>query len=109
MVLNVQGVDASKITKQDSVKIAAVDILDLFLSLISTLKERWVSKSEVESMPAKIERLSSMIDGLPCTILYNGRVKNYTVKSNQEGKKYISFNGRLYHEDELPLGEEVTV
>ena len=30
---------------EELVKIVVVDILDLFLSLISTLKERWVSKS----------------------------------------------------------------
>ncbi|MBP5597950.1 MAG: hypothetical protein J6Y02_21460 [Pseudobutyrivibrio sp.] len=56
---------------------------------------------------AKIERLSSMIEGMPCAIMYNGVAKSYTVKCNAAGQKYIQFNGKIYHEDELPFGEEV--
>ena len=58
---------------------------------------------------SKIERLSSMIEGVQCTIAYNGKVKNYPVKSNSEGRKYIQFNGRVLHEDELPFGEEIEI
>lgn len=57
----------------------------------------------------KIERISSMIDGLPCTVLYNGKTKYYTVKTNASGKKYIQVNGMIFHEDELPLGEETKI
>ena len=55
----------------------------------------------------KLERISSMIDGLPCTVLYNGKTKYYTVKTNTSGKKYIQFNGITLHEDEFPIGEEI--
>lgn len=58
---------------------------------------------------SKIERVSSMVEGVPCTVIYNGRVKTYPVKSNQEGRKYIAFNGKLLHEDEIPFGEEVEI
>lgn len=58
---------------------------------------------------AKIERVSSMVEGLPCTILYNGKTKNYPVKSNLDGKLYVKFNGMVFHEDELPFGEEIEV
>lgn len=58
---------------------------------------------------AKVERLSSMVEGLPCTISYNGVTKNYRVKCNNDGKLYIQFNGRIIHEDELPFGEEIDV
>jgi hypothetical protein len=50
-----------------------------------------------------------MVEGMPCTILYDGRTKNYNVKCNSSGKKYIQFNGRILHEDELPFGEEVEI
>lgn len=58
---------------------------------------------------AKVERVSSMVEGLPCTILYNGTTKNYPVKSNSEGRLYLKFNGMVLHEDELPFGEEIEV
>lgn len=58
---------------------------------------------------AKVERVSSMIEGMPCVILYDGKTKNYPVKCNSAGKKYIQFNGMILHEDQLPFGEEVTV
>ena len=58
---------------------------------------------------AKIERVSSMVDGWPCTIIYNGATKNYPVKSNSEGRRYIQFCGKILHEDELPFGEEIEI
>lgn len=58
---------------------------------------------------SKIERVSSMITGVPCVIMYNGKIKNCKVKENLEGKKFIQFNGHIYHEDELPFGEEITI
>lgn len=58
---------------------------------------------------SKVERVSSMVEGMPCTVLYDGRTKNYNVKCNSSGKKYIQFNGRIFHEDELPFGEEVEI
>ena len=50
-----------------------------------------------------------MVEGMPCTILYNGQTKNYPVKANSEGRLYLKFNGMVLHEDELPFGEEVLV
>ena len=58
---------------------------------------------------AKVERISSMIVGMPCTVMYNGVTKNYLVKENAEGKKFVQFNGHFFHEDELPFGEEIEI
>lgn len=57
----------------------------------------------------KIERMSLMIEGVPCTVMYNGVIKNYAVRSNSQGKKYIQFNGHTFYEDDLPFGEEVDI
>lgn len=56
---------------------------------------------------AKIERVSSMIEGIVCAVLVNGVVKSYKVKCNSEGRKYIQIGNVVLHEDELPFGEEV--
>lgn len=58
---------------------------------------------------AKVTRISSMIDGLHCTIEFNGRTKNYRVSSNEKGEKFIRWNGKVLHEKDLPMGEEVEV
>ena len=58
---------------------------------------------------AKIERLSSMIEGVPCTVIFNGRTKNYKVKSTNDGIKYIQIGSLFLPEAKLPFGEEVEV
>ena len=58
---------------------------------------------------AKIERISSMIEGIPCTVIYNGRTKNYKVKSTNDGIKYIQIGTLVLSEEKLPFGEEVEV
>lgn len=57
----------------------------------------------------KVTRLSSMIDGLHCTIQFNGQTKNYKVQSNERDEKFIRWNGKVLHEKDLPMGEEVDV
>lgn len=57
---------------------------------------------------AKIERVSSMIEGIPCAVLFNGVARSYKVKCNADGEKYIQIGNIILHEDELPFGEEVT-
>lgn len=57
----------------------------------------------------KIERISTMIEGLPCTVIYNGRTKNYKVKTTNEGLKYIQIGNLFLSEERLPFGEEVEV
>ena len=57
----------------------------------------------------KIERISTMIEGLPCTVIVNGRTKNYKVSSNNNGNKYIQIGILTLTEDMLPFGEEVEV
>ena len=63
---------------------------------------------------ASVTRVSSMIPGVPCTIVINGRVKNYPVHihiSNKSGNPvehyYINLAGKRYYDKDLPMGEEV--
>ena len=57
----------------------------------------------------KIERVSTMIEGLPCTVMFNGKAKNYKVKSTNEGLKYIQIGNLFLSEEKLPFGEEIEV
>lgn len=57
----------------------------------------------------KIERISTMIEGLPCTVIFNGRTKTYKVKTTNEGLKYIQIGNLFLSEERLPFGEEVEV
>ena len=57
----------------------------------------------------KVTRLSSMVDGLHCTIEFDGRIKSYKVQSNDKGENFIRWNGKVLHEKDLPIGEEVEV
>lgn len=58
---------------------------------------------------SKVTRMGSMIDGMYCPLMYNGRTKQYKVQSNNNGDLYICWNGKKLHEEELPMGEEVEV
>ena len=55
----------------------------------------------------KIERVSSMIEGVPCTVIIDGRTKNYTVRCTNDGVKYIQIGPLFLTEAKLPFGEEV--
>ena len=59
-------------------------------------------------MPDKIERLSSMQEGLYCVLRVNNKI-SYRKVAEAEGKKYITHNKRRVYEQDLPIGEEVTI
>ena len=56
----------------------------------------------------KIERLSTMIEGSYCPVSIDGSVKHKEVKRSSKGL-YIRVNKGLIYEQDLPLGEEVTI
>ena len=58
---------------------------------------------------SKIERVSSMIEGLPCTVIIDGKTKMYKVKSTNEGLKYIQIGNLFLSEEKLPFGEVIEV
>ena len=58
---------------------------------------------------SKIERVSTMIEGLPCTVIIDGKTKMYKVNSKNDGTKYIQIGTMLLTEDDLPFGERVNV
>lgn len=57
---------------------------------------------------ARVERVSSMIEGIPCVILINGEPKHFPVH-DKNNKKYVTLFGKRVHEDDLPMGEEITI
>ena len=57
----------------------------------------------------RIERVSTMIDGLPCTVIINGKTKMYKVQSKNDGTLYIQFGTKQLTEDDIPFGEAVNV
>lgn len=58
---------------------------------------------------SKIERVSTMIEGLPCTVIIDGKTKIYKVNSKNDGTLYIQIGTMLLTEDDLPFGERVDV
>lgn len=56
----------------------------------------------------RVERVSSMIEGMPCVVLINGETKHFPVHE-KNNKKYITLFGKRVHEQELPMGEEVII
>lgn len=56
----------------------------------------------------KIERLGSMVEGNYTPILINGSVKHKEVKRSTKGL-YIRINTNILYEEDIPLGEEVTI
>lgn len=58
---------------------------------------------------SKIERVSTMIEGLPCTVIFDGKTKMYKVHSKNDGTKYIQIGTVLLTEDDLPFGERVDI
>lgn len=57
---------------------------------------------------AVIERVSSMVEGQPCVVVIDHRVKYFPVHE-KNNKKYIKLNGKRMHEDDLPFGIEVEI
>ncbi len=59
---------------------------------------------------ARVERVSSMVEGVHCTVIVNGYIKYFPVHSHGEHDcKYIKLNGRRYFEKDLPFGIEVEI
>ena len=56
----------------------------------------------------KIERLSTMVEGSYCPISIDGAVKHKEVKRSSKGL-FIRINKAILYEQDLPLGEEVTI
>lgn len=57
---------------------------------------------------AKVERVSSMVEGQPCVIVIDHKIK-YCPVHEKNNKKYIKLNGKRMHEDDLPFGIEVEI
>lgn len=57
---------------------------------------------------ARIMRISSMVPGVPCTVMINGEVKYFQVHDRQD-KRFIKLKGKRYKEDDLPMGEEIII
>ena len=58
---------------------------------------------------AVVERVSSMVEGLPCVVMVNHKVKNFPVHHEHNGRTYIKLNGKRMHEEDLPFGIEVEI
>lgn len=56
----------------------------------------------------KIERLGNMVEGMYTPISINGSVKHKEVKRSTKGL-YIRINTKILYEEDIPLGEEVTI
>ena len=57
---------------------------------------------------ARIIRIGSMIEGLPCPVMVNDQVKYYPVHEKR-GRNFINIKGKPYYEKDLPAGEEVII
>lgn len=57
---------------------------------------------------AIVERVSSMVEGLPCCVIIDHRIKYFPVHE-KENKKYINIGGKRMNEDDLPFGIEVKI
>lgn len=58
---------------------------------------------------SKMERLSSMVNGLKCTVMLNGRIRYFVCKEDARGKLYIQPEGKKVTEEECPMGEEIFI
>lgn len=57
----------------------------------------------------KLERLSSMISGLPVTVSLDGKIKTYMCQEDNRGVKYIQPNRKYVREEDCPMGEVVEI
>ena len=56
----------------------------------------------------RIQRLADMIEGSYCPVRIDGAVKHKEVKRAAKGL-FIRISKSIFYEDELPIGEEVTI
>ena len=57
---------------------------------------------------AIVERVSSMVEGQPCVVMIDHKVK-YCPVHEHGNKRYIKLNGKRMHEEDLPFGIEVEI
>ena len=57
---------------------------------------------------ARVMRIGSMIEGLPCPVMMDDQVKYYPVHEKR-GTVFINIKGKRYTEKDLPAGEEVII
>lgn len=58
---------------------------------------------------AIVERVSTMVEGQPCVVMIDHKVKYFPVHSEHNGRAYIKLNGQRMHEEDLPFGIEVGI
>lgn len=59
---------------------------------------------------ARLTRISSMVEGVPCVVMIDNEVKHYPVHEHSTKKtKYIKYKGKKFFEKDLPMGEEIIV
>ena len=56
----------------------------------------------------RIMRISSMVEGLPCTMMIDDEIKYYPVHE-KKGVRFINIKGKKYSEEKIPLGDEVII
>ena len=57
---------------------------------------------------AIVERVSSMVEGVPCCVIIDHKIR-YCSVHEKNNKKYIKLNGKRMHEEDLPFGIEVKI
>lgn len=58
-------------------------------------------------MKSTIMRVSLMVEGVHCAVIFNGHSKNYMTHSDKNGDLYLNIGCKRYYEKDLPMGEEV--
>lgn len=58
---------------------------------------------------SRVMRIGSMVDGCFCPVMIDGNVKNHMVRTDKEGNLYISYKGKKFTEEKMPMGDEVEV
>ena len=58
---------------------------------------------------SKLERLSSMVTGLPVTVEIDGKIKSYMCQEDGKGTKYIQPNKKYIREEACPMGEVIEI
>ncbi len=57
---------------------------------------------------ARVERVSSMVEGVHCCVIVNHQIKYFPVHE-KNNKKFINLNGKRMKEEDLPFGVEVEI
>ena len=58
---------------------------------------------------ARIMRISSMQENLPCVVMVNDQTKHFPVHRNKNDNKFINIGGKRMTEKDLPMGEEIII